>query len=236
VLYNGTVWRSRDGGGTWEAAGDPRVLPSRLVLDPRSPSILYAAGNGLARSADGGTTWTRLLDGVVYDLEISLSSPSTLYASVGLANNSHQILRSTDGGSTWVSMPAPENRILVTLAIDPQAPETLYTAFGGGIYRSTDGGATWAPYGNYFQFPAINLYPLLFPVSPAALHVGVWIDNVYRRVDGADPNSWQPLGKSPGHLRFNVLAADPRDPCRIYAATDSRGLLAFTESGTAACP
>lgn len=236
VLFDGTVWRSRDGGGTWEEAGDPRVLPSRLVVDPRSPSTLYAAANGLAKSTDGGTTWTRLLDGIIFDLEISPSSPSTLYAVVGLANNVHQLQRSTDGGSTWVAMPTPEDRILVTLAIDPHAPQTLYTTYGGGIYRSTDGGATWSPYSNYFQDPTITVYPLLFPVSPAALHVAVWLDNVYRFVDTADPNSLEPLGKSPGHLRFRVLAADPRDPCRIYAATDSRGLLAFTESGTAQCP
>jgi photosystem II stability/assembly factor-like uncharacterized protein len=237
VLYYGTVWRSHDGGGSWEEAGNPKVQPGHLVLDPRSPSTLYVAGTGLLKSTDGGTTWTPLLDGVVYDLEISPSSPSTLYAVAGsLANHSNQLLRSTDGGSTWVSMPTPENRILVTLAIDPQAPETLYTAFDGRIYRSTDGASSWSPYGNYFQFPEIVLYPLLFPASPAALHVGVRLDNVYRLVDGGDPNSWEPLGKSPGHLRYNVLAADPQDPCRIYAATDSRGLLAFTESGTAQCP
>lgn len=238
VLYNGILWRSRDGGGTWEAAGDPQVRPSRLVLDPRSPSTLYAGGNGIARSTDGGTTWTRLTDGVVGDLEISPSSPSTLYASVGLGNQSHQLLRSTDGGSTWVAMPTPpEDRILVTLAIDPQAPETLYTTFGGRVFRSTDGGASWTQYGNFF-YPdqALVLYPLFFPASPDALHVGVRLDNVYRLVDTDNPNSWEPLGKSPGRLTFNVLAADPQDPCRIYAGTDGRGLLVFTESGTAQCP
>jgi hypothetical protein len=56
----------------------------------------------------------------------------------------------------------------------------------------------------------------------------------------AIPGSWRLLGpdggSSPGRLRFNVLAADPEDPCRIYAGTQSRGLLAFTESGTAQCP
>lgn len=236
VLYNGTVWRSRDSGGTWEEAGDPRVLPNRLVLDPRSAATLYAAGNGIARSTDGGMTWTRLLDGVVYDLQISLTSPSTLYAIAYLANHSLQILRSTDDGSTWVSVPTPENRILITLQVHPQSPETLYTTFAGRVYRSTDGGATWASYGNYFQFPAITLYPLFFPINPYALHVGVWRDNVYRLVDGADPNSWEPLGPSPGRLSFNVLAVDVRDLCRLYVGTTTRGLLAFTESGTVRCP
>ena len=237
-LFDFSLWRSRDGGESWEMTGKPRSQSSHLIFDPGSPSTLYAAGTGLFKSTDGGTAWTPLLDAVVYDLEISPSTPSTLYAAVQVHNSAQpfQVLRSTDGGSTWVSMPTVDKKLLTTLAVDPGAPETLYTTLDGRIYRSTDGGASWSPYGNYFQFPAVNLYPLLFPASPAALHVGVWLDNVYRLVDGGDPNSWEPLGKSPGRLRFNVLAADPEDPCRIYAATDSRGLLAFTESGTAACP
>jgi photosystem II stability/assembly factor-like uncharacterized protein len=237
-LFDFSLWRSRDGGESWERIGETRSQVSRLVFGPGSPSTLYAAGTGLLKSTDGGTTWIPLLDALVYDLEIAPSTPTTLYAAVQIHNPAQpfQLLRSTDGGSTWVSMPTVDKKLLTTLAVDPGAPETLYTTLEGRIYRSTDGGTSWSPYGNYFQFPAINLYPLLFPASPAALHVGVWLDNVYRLVDGGDPNSWEPLGKSPGHLRFNVLAADPQDPCRIYAATDSRGLLAFTESGTAACP
>jgi photosystem II stability/assembly factor-like uncharacterized protein len=235
VLHDGTLWRSRDGGERWEATTCPIRQAVRLVFDPGSPSTLYAAGPGIARSTDGGATWTLVADGFFYDLVIAPAPPFTLYA-IGLVQNTYQILRSMDRGSTWVSMPSLASGALVTLAVDPQAPETLYTTFGGRVYRSTDGGATWPPYGNYFQFPTITLYPLLFPASPAALHMGVWLDNVYRLVDSGDPNSWEPLGKSPGHLRFNLLAADPRDPCRIYAGTDNRGLLAFTESGTAQCP
>ena len=62
--------------------------------------------------------------------------------------------------------------------------------------------------------------------------MGVRFDNVYRLVNG---DSWEPLGEIPVHPNFNVLAADPRDPCRIYAGTQERGLLAFTEKGTAEC-
>lgn len=236
-LSDFSLWRSRDGGQSWERTGQPRVQISRLVFVPGSPSTLYAAGNGLFKSTDGGATWTPLLDALVYDLESAPSTPSTLCAAVQIHNPAQpfQVLRSTDGGSTWVSMPAVANKPLTTLAVDPRSPETLYTTFDGRIYRSTDGASSWSPYGNVFQFPTIYLYPLLFPASPAALHVGVWLDNVYRLVDGGDPNSWEPLGKSPGHVTFNVLAADPQDSCRIYAGTSSRGLLAFTESGTAQC-
>jgi photosystem II stability/assembly factor-like uncharacterized protein len=236
-LFDYSLWRSRDGGESWEMIGKPQRQISRLVFGPGSSSTLYAAGNGLSKSTDGGTTWAPLLNAVVYDLEISPSSPSTLYAAVQAYDSAppYQVLRSTDGGGTWVSTPTVANGLLTTLAVDPQAPETLYTTFGSRIYRSTDGGATWSPFGDDVRFQDRTLYPLLFE-APATLHVGVWLDDVYRLADGTDTNSWEPLGDSPGLLTFNVLAADPQSPCRIYAGTNERGLLAFTESGTAACP
>src|ERR1700730_5674611 len=72
----GQIWRSRDGGASWQGlfapgGGDPFVSgPQRLVVDPRHPSVLYASGltlhdHGLPtpltapviKSVDSGATW-----------------------------------------------------------------------------------------------------------------------------------------------------------------------------------
>jgi photosystem II stability/assembly factor-like uncharacterized protein len=237
VLYDGTLWRSRDGGESWEPAGDPGLRPLRLVFDPRSSSTLYAAGNGgMARSTDGGTTWTPLSAGLIYDLAVSPSSPSTLYAPTRVDNQS-RLLRSPDGGATFTAKSLPFTLSTAgSLAVDPRAPETLYSASSDRVYWTGDGGALWLPFGDVLRFRGKILGPLLFAGDPARLHMAVWLDDVYRLADPGDADSWEPLGSSPGHLRFNVLAADPEDPCRLYAGTETRGLLAFTESGTAACP
>ena len=58
--------------------------------------------------------------------------------------------------------------------------------------------------------------------------------NVYESEDGG--LSWAPLGESPRASLFSSLAADPKDPCRIYAGTQNQELLAFTRRGTAVCP
>ncbi len=55
--------RSTDGGDSWAPA--PGWLPAEspvlsLVVDPRNPKIMYAAGAGISRTTDGGETWTRI--------------------------------------------------------------------------------------------------------------------------------------------------------------------------------
>jgi photosystem II stability/assembly factor-like uncharacterized protein len=233
VLHDDTLWRSRDGGQAWEAAGDPGILPVRLAFDPRTtPAIVYAAGfGGIAKSADGGTTWTRLTDGSFRELVIAPSFPSTLYAA-GIVGNQSRILRSTDVGATWTAIEAGlPGGFSYTLAVDSRAPDTLYTVAAERAYRTTDSGSTWSPVANRFRNKILQA--LLFPVAPAALHGAVLFDNVYRFPESG--GFWEPLGASPGHLTFEVLAAAPRDPCRIYAGTQERGLLVFTEKGTAEC-
>jgi photosystem II stability/assembly factor-like uncharacterized protein len=63
-LYDsgGGVFRSTDGGRTWEHVFDGSQHVYDVTLDPRDPRTLYACGfEGAAyRSADAGTTWTRL--------------------------------------------------------------------------------------------------------------------------------------------------------------------------------
>ncbi|HTG31996.1 MAG TPA: YCF48-related protein [Thermoanaerobaculia bacterium] len=233
VLEDATLWRSRDGGRNWEAAGESAVKPVWLAIDPGPPSTLYTAGFGsIAKSTDGGTTWTRLLNGLYFfDLVIAPSDPSTLYAA-GVAEHFRTLLwRSTDGGITWREIQAGlPSGAFYNLAVDSRTSTTLYVVIPQGVYRTTNGGETWSSLGNAFQDRVLQ--SVLFPVAPAALHVGVRFDNVYRLVNG---DSWEPLGASPGHLTFEVLAADPQDPCRTYAGTQERGLLAFTERGTAEC-
>src|SRR5690349_2452276 len=67
---------------------------SALAADLTNPSVLYvaAAGGGVWRTADGGTTWTPLTDGqptlFMGALAVAPSNPKVLYAGTGEANNS----------------------------------------------------------------------------------------------------------------------------------------------------
>jgi hypothetical protein len=83
----GQVIKSVDGGRTWLAPG-VGIAAGRindLVIDPFSPSVLYAAStSGLYRSGDSGGTWIRISSGLpttqVYFVTLDPLAPSTVFA------------------------------------------------------------------------------------------------------------------------------------------------------------
>jgi len=144
-----------------------------VAVDPTSDSTIYiaAAGGGVWKSTDGGTTYTPLTDTqttlAMGAIAVAPSNHLKIYAGTGEANNSLDsnygggILVSGDGGTTWSLATGPSGvfsslRLAVgKIAVDPTNANIAYAAlndyanndvFGTntGIYKTTDGGTTWA--------------------------------------------------------------------------------------------
>jgi len=118
------VYRSRDGGGSWEKVlyvGETAGA-SDLALDPTNPRILYAAfwdhlrepwrvrsggpGSGLWKSTDGGETWEPIDEGLPdlmgkTSVDVSPADPDRLYAIVEAEPDQGGLYRSDDGGRSW---------------------------------------------------------------------------------------------------------------------------------------
>jgi len=125
------VYRSADGGRTWQHKGLAGTLTiPRIVIHPSDPNTVWVAASGhewtdneergVFKTTDGGVTWRRTLyvsarTGAI-DLAMDPASPSVLYA------------------STWQRIRRKWN--------DPRN-EAGYGE--SGIYKSTDGGETWMP-------------------------------------------------------------------------------------------
>jgi photosystem II stability/assembly factor-like uncharacterized protein len=119
------VYRSRDGGTTWEkilfASKDAGAVD--LVLDPNNARIMYAS------------TWNIRRNGWRMD---SGGPDSYLW-------------KSTDGGDTWVKLSGntgwPKGTIgIIGVAVSPRNSERIWAiveALEGGVFRSDNGGATW---------------------------------------------------------------------------------------------
>ena len=209
-LADGANWTQIDAGLPRTAAG-----VSQVVVDPLSPSTVYAVGFNTAslfRSADSGGTWTALpsITGL-RSLAIDPSNSSTLYAvAQGL------VMKSTDAGQNWSNTGAGPASVL-GLAIDPQSTAVLYAMATNAIFKSTDGGASWSAktaglppgiYGSHLVFD---------PHNTSILYAGV-NTGVYQSVDAGE--SWRMVSPPPGPgggICECGLAADPSHASTIYA-------------------
>lgn len=242
----GTIWKSTDAGRSWTSAPTPLTRAAQvraIVIDPTDSSIVYAAGIGVSKSRDGGTTWTAMYSGMstiigpdelipsTTSLAIDFLSPSILYAGGGRG-----VFRSTDGGATWQARrdglpPHTEAipNIVWGLVIDPDHPSTLYAGLHtAGVFKSTDGGLNWsAANSGLNNFGVVAL--AIDRQSPNRLYAGTLDGGVYRTLDGGA--SWTPVlaPQQVGLLRMTVpeLVFDPFSPRTAYAGTSTGNLGVF---------
>ncbi|GEM_PF-3811077 len=100
-FLNGHVYRTLDGGATWQNIGTNLQLPdapaNAVVVDPRGP-IYVATDAGVFRNADGASIWTSFNDGL----------PTTFITSLALDPPSNALVAGTYGrGAYQVALQAP---------------------------------------------------------------------------------------------------------------------------------
>lgn len=129
------------------------VLPQSLGANTASPFparalafdgiTLLAAGSGLMRSDDGGSSWTALpVPAAVLALATHPERPRRLVA--GLASGG--VAWSEDSGRTWESRShgLAEGEIDAVTVADGQ-PDMIYAAVrGDGLWKSEDAGQSWS--------------------------------------------------------------------------------------------
>ena len=171
ALVGNGLARSIDGGATFSAVSyapdaDRRVI-YQILFDPRDPSVVWAAGNGLFRYRGG--TWESLplpSAGIDYESTIVAIAIDAASGTVYVATRRAGVFATSDDGKTWTDVTANLPRTgkvgpaATALVADPHAPGTLYLSadrldpsfdylfhLDGGVFRTTDAGATWERFG-----------------------------------------------------------------------------------------
>lgn len=159
------VYKTTDGGLTWVPTGltfqltnGDASLIRRVVIHPTNTNSLVACGSdGLWTSNNGGTTWTKKLDSLCWDLQTDPVNPNTLYMATGWVMSANQgnaaVYKSTNFGQTWTmlntSIPSTGVVQRVKLAVAPNNSNIIYAMcvdvnFGlHGIYKSINAGVNW---------------------------------------------------------------------------------------------
>jgi photosystem II stability/assembly factor-like uncharacterized protein len=220
------VARSIDGGATWTHvdAGIRTNGVSSLALDRSNGQRLFAAtAVGIYRTGDGGATWRKLTRGLPATpparaelVVLDPTAPQSVYAVFQEGTgDSRRVFKSTNGGATWRSISsAPlEGRFVVSLAVDPQAPQTLYAGCRNGLLVSSNGGATWRESGLETE----GVFSLLVhPTRRGTAYAGT-TQGIFRTADGGA--HWLPVSPALDELLVYTLAFSPASPRTLFAGT-----------------
>lgn len=158
--WNGTtmgIYRSTDGGLTWRVtAFNPTALGkgglgsnfsiNQVAFSPYDDNVvLIAASDGLYRSEDNLTTWQKITNGSIAEIEFHPTNSSIVYIYdyYYWGTNKNLVLRSINGGKSFT----PSNTVTgnndngnVRLSVSKNCPNCLYFASSNGVWRSTDNG------------------------------------------------------------------------------------------------
>jgi photosystem II stability/assembly factor-like uncharacterized protein len=238
---DGVLYRSENGGRAWRrmTPGFPQRGQSLddIVVDPAGNlyvgywTVQTNEGGGVARSTDGGQTFT-LLPGIagqaVRALAQAPSSPNVLAAGTLTG-----VFRSGDGGRSWRRI-SPEGHVdlknVGSLAFDPGAADTLYAGTWHLPWKTTNGGRTWYPISKGMIDDSDVMTLTIDRKRPPVVYATA-CSGIYRSTDAA--GRWTKIRGIPSSSRrTRAFAQSPTDADLLLAGT-TEGLWLSRDGGAA---
>lgn len=254
AAYEAGVYRTDDGGATWQHLGSyPTDYAHSVLAHPDEADSVYVGSEPaeIWRSADCGATWDEFdafravpeaaqwgfhaptRDSHVRDLRAAPGAANQLYAGIEVGG----MVRSGDGGSSWKQLDGLNDDIhCVNLSSD--RADRVYVATAVAPYRSDDGGETWEMINGGLD----RRYTLHISAAPddADLVLVTVSENArrgspkfYRSTDAG--RSWELVqGVGEGDEPTDMMVAfewDPQDPNTVYGGTDGGKLYRSGDRG-----
>ncbi len=228
-LRGGGIFRSADGGASWERLpGTDRgrfFYVNDLLVSRHDPVRIYAATrSGIFRTADGGESWKRVLNpkvkGGCLDLveRTDARHDDSLLAGCGtLAPGAVWRNTAAQDDGAWEKVLAEPGMARTSLAVAPSRQRTVYALAASSVpgpsglyeqalhavYRSDEGGApgSWRAVVRNTDADKVGTLLLSNPITASLVECGFDATNDFFAM------GWY----------VNVIAVDPRDPERVWA-------------------
>ncbi len=211
----GGVWRTKDGGSTWQNISDDFFGGSigAIAVSEYDNNVIYVGGG-----------------------EVTIR---------GNVSSGYGMWKSEDAGQTWTSIGLPNSRHIPRIRIHPKNPDLVYAAVLGdlfkstderGIYRSKDGGKTWEKI--LFANAGAGAVDLTFdPNNPRILYASTWKVSrspyglssggegsaLWKSTDGGD--NWTEIstnkGMPKGPLGISGITVSPLNSQRVWAIIEA---------------
>ena len=157
--HQGGVFRSDDGGRSWQPVGLAGRLIMSVTASPVDPDVVWVGTepSEVWRSGNAGTTWeqTSRLETLPSSSEWSFPPrPDTHHVRwiachpldpnrLWVAIEAGALVSTIDGGHTWRDRVAGGPWDTHDLAVHRKAPDVLRVSAGDGYFESCDAGITW---------------------------------------------------------------------------------------------
>jgi photosystem II stability/assembly factor-like uncharacterized protein len=148
AVDGGGVIKSTNDGLSWSATGPGPDGSKKVLVHPRNSDIVFStANNGIFRSIDRGTNWTRVHTESKEDIEFNPADPNIMYASG--SGGASCFWRSTDNGLTWTPIThGITNSGRTLIGVSPANPNVVYAVQARGnefgrLSVSTNAGQTF---------------------------------------------------------------------------------------------
>jgi photosystem II stability/assembly factor-like uncharacterized protein len=212
----GGLWKTTDGGTTWNPVTDGQLHSSSVgavAVSESNPDIVYIGmgeaclrgnimqGDGVYKSIDAGKTWTHVgLENtqIISRIRISPTNPDVVYvAALGhpaAPNDDRGVFKTEDGGKTWKKIFFRDSKTgAIDLAVDRNNSKVLYAAM-------------W------------EAYRVSWQASSGGPGSGL-----FKSVDGGE--TWTELTKNPGMPKGIIgrigVAVAGTDSSRVYALVEA---------------
>jgi photosystem II stability/assembly factor-like uncharacterized protein len=229
----GEVFRSHNGGKSWEAIPGMHNESVRALAISASDSKTIVAGaiDGVFRSQDGGKSWNKISQAAQGEIESIAVDPKD--SNVIYAGTWHLAWKTADGGANWehIKQGMIEDSDVFSVIVDSDNPSIVFASACSGIYKSENAGELFKKIQG-IPFTARRTRILKQdPVNPQIVYAGT-TEGLWRTTDLG--KTWKQV--TGPEVVVNDVMVDPRNSSRVLLATDRGGVLASDNAAQSFSP
>jgi photosystem II stability/assembly factor-like uncharacterized protein len=218
-VANEQVSRMSGGATSWQRVFSTSGAGiTEVAVSPAAPQTVYAGGNAVHRSTDGGANWKKVLDRPASSDFLTDVIVDPDRAGVVVVVFSHDVFISENSGDSWRSLGTDPNELWAA-AFAGNGEKTLLAGASSGVLRRVE--EQWLPSSHGISgadIKALHLGPISYA---AAENIGL-----YSSADGG--TTWRPI--APGQIPFS-FAVDSMSSSTLYVGTGGNGILKSTDAG-----
>ena len=236
IVVRGNIFKSNDGGETWQRLVkglDNKFYLSYLAMSPQSENILFSASRdeGIYKSQDGGNSWTKVNNGLgTLNIDLIVVSPSSSEF-VLAAGKENGLYKTDNGGQSWKQI-VKDNKI-TAIAFSPKGNDKIVIGDNQGIlYISNNQGEEWKQTASFNSSGAIT--SLAFSPnfnSDKTFWVGTEKEGIFQTVDGGISLTKANQGLLDKSIIDLTISSQDNQNFTIWASTWHEGLFISQDRG-----